>query len=89
MRLLIGFAAALSCVAVTPALASDENAGEDKMVCKRERGATTLGSRMMKDKKTCMKASEWKSLERDTASAQRAMRDKLQTNGAPEIITPR
>jgi hypothetical protein len=87
MRILAGLALAVTCLAA-PAVAS-ETPDEDKVVCKRERGASTLGSRMLKDKKVCMKASEWKTLERDNASAQRVMRDKLQTNGAPEIVTPR
>jgi hypothetical protein len=75
------------CLALTslsaPALSEPGNtvAKEDKIVCKRDRDME-LGSHL-RAKRTCMKASEWKELDRYT---ERMLRDS--DNQRPGDSTP-
>jgi hypothetical protein len=87
MRILIALPIAVA-LATGPALAEEAKQPEDKIVCKRNETYMT-GSRLSRPKKTCMKASEWKELDRERDTTLSRIRDgKLNPNqpggmGAP------
>ena len=74
MRTLLVFSCVIA-LASTAAQAEDK-ADQDKLVCKRTEVGFT-GSRIGRPKKTCMKASEWRELEKGAEASLR----KVQSGG--------
>ena len=76
MKLLLsGVAAAILMTSPASAFRDSDQQDEDKIVCKREKGAE-LGSNLRKRKKTCMLESEWRELDRLNEQAKRRIMEK-------------
>lgn len=82
MRTMLMFSL-LSAGVCAPALAADPQPADDKMVCRKDRSFNT-GSNLSRPRKVCMKASEWKELDDESARNIDKLRDRRGTARAPD-----
>ncbi len=84
MKLFLGGFATAAVIAVSPVPAGAEVVHPDKILCKRNPDVET-GSNLRKQKKTCMKASEWKYLEQINEQARLRLQDQIRGPRAPDV----